>query len=64
MDVLIPVMFGVIGWVLRQMYDDMKELRKQIMDIQLQYVPRTELLELKHDMRDGFNEIKQLLKEL
>ena len=59
---------GVMGWFARQLWDSVKELKKEVSDMRLHvsdnYVKKSEVDSFRQDMDKRFDRIEMLLDKL
>lgn len=64
-NVAVGAVLAVAGWFFRQLWDAVKELRKDLHDIEkelpISYVRRDEFTEIMRDIKDMFNKINDKL---
>lgn len=64
LDKIIYFVVLALGWVARMLYNDIKELSKEIKQVQINYAPRTEIQQMRQEIKSEFDEVKELIKEL
>ncbi len=62
--VFVSLALMALGWFGRQLYQDTRDLSREINEVKLNYVPRAEQEKFRQEMRENFNEIKELIKEI
>lgn len=58
---LLGIVISVMGWVLKTMYTEIKELKKEIQDTREKYVHKDDLKDLKQELLGRFDKLEEIV---
>ena len=60
-NLIFPAALAAFGWIMKTLYAEIKELKKQQQETREQFVHKEDLKEFKNDMNRRLDEIKELI---